>query len=75
MLRAGMTKRLENQSVFFLNKQKEVVRRVFLLKYFYFESNIAIAERCGFTERKVTHMLAHTGAQLKEYLIKEEIYL
>ena len=59
----------------FLNKQKEVVRRVFLLKYFYFESNIAIAERCGFTERKVTHMLAHTGAQLKEYLIKEEIYL
>ena len=49
----------------FLNKQKEVVRRVFLLKYFYFESNIAIAERCGFTERKVTHMLAHTRAQLK----------
>ena len=59
----------------FLNKQKEVVWRVFLLKYFYFESNIAIAERCGFTERKVTHMLAHTRAQLKEYLIKEEIYL
>ena len=59
----------------FLNKQKEVVRRVFLLKYIYFESNIAIAERCGFTERKVTHMLAHTRAQLKEYLIKEEIYL
>ena len=26
-------------------------------------------------ERKVTHMLAHTRAQLKEYLIKEEIYL
>ena len=48
---------------------------MFLLKYFYFESNIAIAERCGFTERKVTHMLAHTRAQLKEYLIKEEIYL
>ena len=59
----------------FLYKQKEEIRRVFLLKYFYFESNIAIAERCGFTERKVTHMLAHTGAQLKEYLIKEEIYL
>ena len=59
----------------FLNKQKEVVRRVFLLKYFYFESNRAIAEKYGFTERKVTHMLAHTRAQLKEYLIKEEIYL
>ena len=59
----------------FLYKQKEEIRRVFLLKYFYFESNIAIAERCGFTERKVTHMLAHTRAQLKEYLIKEEIYL
>ena len=52
----------------FLRKQKEEVQRVFVLKYFYFESNIAIAERCGFTERKVTHMLAHTGAQLKEYL-------
>ena len=26
-------------------------------------------------KQKVTHMLAHTRAQLKEYLIKEEIYL
>ena len=69
-----MTKRLENQSVFFLINKKKW-SGVFLLKYFYFESNIAIAERCGFTERKVTHMLAHTRAQLKEYLIKEEIYL
>ena len=59
----------------FLRKQKEEVQRVFVLKYFYFESNRAIAEKYGFTERKVTHMLAHTGAQLKEYLIKEEIYL
>ena len=59
----------------FLRKQKEEVQRVFVLKYFYFESNRAIAEKYGFTERKVTHMLAHTRAQLKEYLIKEEIYL
>ena len=59
----------------FLRKQKEEVQRVFLLKYFCFESNISIAERCGFTERKVTSMLARTRAKLKEFLIKEEIYL
>ena len=41
----------------FLYKQKEEIRRVFLLKYFYFESNIAIAERCGFTERKALMFL------------------
>ena len=41
----------------FLYKQKEEIRRVFLLKYFYFESNIAIAERCGFTERKACKLL------------------
>ena len=59
----------------FLYKQKEEIRRVFLLKYFYFESNIAIAERCGFTERKVTNMLARTRNKLKKYLIEEGIYI
>ncbi len=57
MLRAGMMKRLENRSVFFFTNKKEEIRRVFLLKYFYFESNIAIAERCGFTERKALMFL------------------
>ena len=56
-------------------REQKVSQRIFVLKYFYFESNRAIAEKYGFTERKVTHMLAHTRAQLKEYLIKEEIYL
>ena len=59
----------------FLRKQKEEVQRVFVLKYFYFESNIAIAERCGFTERKVTNMLARTRNKLKKYLIEEGIYI
>ena len=44
----------------FLREQKEEVHRVFVLKYFYFESNRAIAEKYGFTERKVTNMLART---------------
>ena len=59
----------------FLRKQKEEVQRVFVLKYFYFESNRAIAERCGFTERKVTNMLARTRNKLKKYLIEEGIYI
>ena len=59
----------------FLLKQKEVVQRVFILKYFCFESNRAIAEKYGFTERKVTNMLARTRNKLKKYLIEEGIYI
>ena len=59
----------------FLRKQKEEVQRVFVLKYFYFESNRAIAEKYGFTERKVTNMLARTRNKLKKYLIEEGIYI
>ena len=59
----------------FLRKQKEEVQRVFVLKYFYFESNMAIAEKYGFTERKVTNMLARTRNKLKKYLIEEGIYI
>lgn len=59
----------------FLRKQKEEVQRVFVLKYFYFESNRAIAEKYGFIERKVTNMLARTRNKLKKYLIEEGIYI
>ena len=59
----------------FLRKQKEEVQRVFVLKYFYFESNRSIAEKYGFTERKVTNMLARTRNKLKKYLIEEGIYI
>lgn len=59
----------------FLREQKEEVQRVFVLKYFYFESNRAIAEKYGFTERKVTNMLARTRNKLKKYLIEEGIYI
>ena len=59
----------------FLRKQKEEVQRVFVLKYFYFVSNRAIEEKYGFTERKVTNMLARTRNKLKKYLIEEGIYI
>ena len=59
----------------FLRKKKEEVQRVFVLKYFYLESNRAIAEKYGFTERKVTNMLARTRNKLKKYLIEEGIYI
>ena len=55
----------------FLNKQKEVVRRVFLLKYFYFESNIAIAERCGFTERKALMFLHSQSSSIIPPVLSE----
>ena len=42
---------------------------MFLLKYFYFESNIAIAERCGFTERKALMFLHSLLVWLQSYYL------
>ena len=49
MLLTETMKRLENWS--FFRKQK-VSQRIFVLKYFYFESNRDIAEKYGYTERE-----------------------
>ena len=57
----------------FLRKEKTDSRKVFLRKYYFFDSISEIAERYGFTESKVKNMLYHTRNKLKEYLIKEGI--
>ena len=57
----------------FLRKEKADSRKVFIRKYYFFDSISEIAERYGFTESKVKNMLYHTRNKLKEYLIKEGI--
>ena len=50
MLLTETMKRLENWSVFFSGTKGG--QRIFVLKYFYFESNRDIAEKYGYTERE-----------------------
>ena len=57
----------------FLRREKTDIRKVFIQKYYFFDSISEIAERYGFTESKVKNMLYHTRNKLKEYLIKEGI--
>ena len=57
----------------FLRNEKSDVRKVFIRKYYFFDSISEIAERYGFTESKVKNMLYHTRNKLKEYFIKEGI--
>ena len=57
----------------FLRKEKADIRKVFIRKYYFFDSISEIAERYGFTESKVKNMLYHTRNKLKEYFIKEGI--
>jgi len=57
----------------FLRTQKEDARRVFIRKYYFFDSIGQIAHRYSFTESKVKNMLFYTRKKLKEYLIKEGI--
>lgn len=59
----------------FLRSQKEDVRKVFIRKYYFFDSIGDIAERYSFTESKVKNMLFYTRNKLKDYLIKEGVEL
>lgn len=59
----------------FLRSQKEDVRKVFIRKYYFFDSIGDIAKRYDFTESKVKNMLFYTRNKLKDYLIKEGVEL
>lgn len=59
----------------FLRTQKEDVRKVFVRKYYFFDSIQEIAARYAFTESKVKNMLYLTRKKLKDYLIKEGVEL
>ncbi|MBQ6125535.1 MAG: sigma-70 family RNA polymerase sigma factor, partial [Erysipelotrichaceae bacterium] len=55
----------------FLSGVKEQERKVFVCRYWYFDSVTDIAMRFGFSESKVKMMLKRTRDRLKDYLIKE----
>ena len=55
----------------FLAGLKESERKVFVCRYWYFDSIDSIAKRFGFTESKTKMMLKRTRDRLKDYLIKE----
>ena len=59
----------------FLRNENADARNVFIRKYYFFDSVGDIARRFGFTESKVKNMLFHTRNKLREYLIKEGIYI
>ena len=50
-------------------------RRVFVCRYWYFDSIRDIASRFGFTQSKVKMMLKRTREKLSERLKKEEVYI
>lgn len=55
----------------FLRTEKEEARRVFLRKYWFFDSISEIAQRYGYSENKVKSMLLRTRNRMREYLRKE----
>lgn len=55
----------------FLRQEKADARRVFLRRYFFFDSVSEIAARYSFSESRVKSMLHRTRARLREYLRKE----
>ena len=59
----------------FLRTENADVRNVFIRKYFFFDSVGDIARQFDFTESKVKNILFRTRNKLKEYLIKEGIYI
>ena len=52
----------------FVHRLPPAKRRVFLLRYWYFEPVSAIAQETGYSEAKITSMLFRLRAQLKEEL-------
>ena len=55
----------------FLRTEKEDSRRVFLRRYFFFDSVDEIGKRYGFSESKVKNMLLRTRKRLRVFLRKE----
>jgi len=57
----------------FLKKEKEIVRNVFIRKYFFFDSIRSIALRYSISESRVKNILFGSRIKLKEYLEKEGV--
>lgn len=59
----------------FLRSQKPEIRKVFIRRYWFFDSVSDIAARFSYSESKVKSMLFHTRNKLKKFLMKEGIDL
>lgn len=59
----------------FLASQPQAARRVFVCRYWYVDSVEDIARRFGFSQSKVKSMLRRTRQKLRDYLIKEGVFL
>ncbi len=57
----------------FLDSLSVTSRRVFVCRYWYFDSISDIAERYAYSEGKVKMMLKRTRDKLRDYLIKEGV--
>ncbi len=62
---------LERCIAAFLAAQKPQNRKVFLRRYYYFDTTAEIARRCGLREANVLVILSRTRAALRTYLEKE----
>ena len=58
----------------FLLKQPAQDRKLFLGRYFYFDSLKETASYCGMSESKAKSMLHRTRRKLKAFLKKEGLY-
>ncbi len=59
----------------FLLSQKADARNIFIRRYYFFDSLSDIAKRYAFTESKVKSILFRTRSKLRDYLIKEGVYI
>lgn len=57
----------------FLKREKEIVRNVFIRKYFFFDSIHSIAQRYSISESRVKNILFGSRIKLKEYLEREGV--
>lgn len=81
-LPSGMTieKKLEeaelrNTMNRFIEELPEIEQRVFVCRYFYFDSILEIAKRFQFSESKVKSMLHRNRKKLKKVLDREEVWI
>lgn len=57
----------------FLQTEKEIARKIFLRRYWFFDSISEISRQFGFSENKVKSILFRTRSRLRTYLKKEGI--
>lgn len=69
------TKELKRMIESFLDTLSEENRMVFLRRYWFSDSYAEIAERVGISQKNVSMRLVRIRNQLKQYLVKREVYV